>query len=421
MPSLSTLTLLWPSMLWLLMVLPVLILVYWRILRKRRQSAARFASLETVWQVAANANFGGGAVNGEAGRGGAGNSEADSGGVSRGKSGRAGGSSAGDYRSWGMRLRNHLPALLLLFALASWLFAITRPQASLMLPSRVENVILAMDMSGSMRASDLQPSRLVAAQKAAKTFIADQPAHTRIGVVAIAAAAAVVQSPTENREELLESIDRLQPQRGTALGSGLIISLATLLPSAGIDVDGFINNPRNRANPGDPNRRTEPQSRDPNRDPGRDSNKDNAKPNQPKPEPVAPGSNSAAAIVLLSDGLSNVGPDPIKAAEIAADYGVRVFTVGVGTTEGISLTVDGWTSRVRLDEEALQKIAAITHAEYFRAGNANELKKIYQYLSARLTLEKKTPTEVTSLFIGFGAALAMLAALLSMWWFNRVL
>jgi Ca-activated chloride channel homolog len=399
MPALGSLTLLWPSMLWLLTVLPILILVYWWMLAKRRQSAARFANLETVWQVAANANLGLGGVGAE------------------GKSGSRGGIG----NSFAMRLRNHLPAFLLLLALASWLFAISRPQAALMLPSHVENIILAMDMSGSMRANDLLPSRLVAAQKAAKTFIADQPAHTRIGVVAIAAAAAVVQSPTENREELIESIDRLQPQRGTALGSGLIISLATLLPASGIDVDGFINNPRNRANPSDPNRRADPQIRDPNREPGRDANQSSSKPSLPKPDPVPPGSNSSAAIVLLSDGLSNVGPDPIKAAEIAADYGVRVFTVGIGTTEGTSLTVDGWTSRVRLDEEALQKIAAVTHAEYFRAGNANELKKIYQYLSARLTLEKKTPTEVTSLFIGFGAALAMLAALLSMWWFNRVL
>ncbi len=391
MPALNSITLLWPSMLWLLAVLPVLIVVYWRLLSQRKRSAARFANLETVWQVAANANRGIGA---------------------------SGANGAGTRGSLGMRIRNQLPAFLILLALAALIFAISRPQASLMLPSRVENVILAMDMSGSMRAGDLQPSRLVAAQNAAKTFIADQPAHTRIGVVAIAAAAAVVQSPTNNREELIESIDRLQPQRGTALGSGLIISLATLLPSAGIDVDRFINNPRNRPNPGDPNRRNEPQAREPQ---ARDPKSESAKPTVEKPEPVAPGSYGAAAIVLLSDGLSNVGPDPIKAAEIAADYGVRIFTVGIGTVEGTSLTVDGWTSRVRLDEEALQKIAAVTHGEYFRAGNANELKKIYQYLSARLTLEKKTPTEVTALFIGFGAALAMLAALLSMWWFNRVL
>lgn len=376
-------TLLWPSMLWLLAVLPILVIVYWRMLRQRQRSAVRFANLETVWQVAANT----------------------------GRGNVLDGTAAGNTP--GMRIRNQLPAILLLLALASLIFAISRPQASLMLPSRVENIILAMDMSGSMRASDLQPNRLVAAQNAAKTFIADQPAHTKIGVVAIAAAAAVVQSPTSNREELIESIDRLQPQRGTALGSGLIISLATLLPAAGIDVDRFINNPRNRPNPGDPNRRNDPPARDPSAE--------NAKPKAAKAEPVPPGSHGAAAIVLLSDGLSNVGPDPIKAAEIAAEHGVRVFTVGIGTVEGISLTVDGWTSRVRLDEEALQKIAAVTHGEYFRAGNANELKKIYQYLSARLTLEKKTPTEVTALFIGFGAALAMLAALLSMWWFNRVL
>lgn len=400
-------TLLWPSMLWLLLLVPVLVAAYWWLLARRRAAGNRFAHLEMVWQVA-----------GGAGTAGTVGSVAPPGILSSPPSPGQRPQTA-QHLPLGQRVRAHLPAVLVLLALTSLIFAISRPQASLMLPSRVDSVVLALDMSGSMRASDLQPNRLVAAQNAAKAFVDEQPPHTRVGVVAVAATAAVVQSPTHKREEIIEAIDRLAPQRGTALGSGLVISLATALPSAGIDVDKFINSPGNRPNPGEANRRGDPQQSGPGSASGAESKGKTA--SKPQAEPVAPGSNNAAAIVLLSDGQSNVGPDPMKAAELAADLGVRVFTVGVGTTEGISLTVDGWTSRVRLDEEALKKIAAITHGEYFRAGNAAELKKIYQYLSARLTLEKKTPTEITALFIGLGAGLAMLAALLSMWWFNRVL
>lgn len=371
----KSMTLMWPTMLWLLLFVPLLALLYQRLLSRRRRSAARYANLETVWQSENRARAD--AASGAAGNGAAG------GGVPRG----------GRLRS----IAEYLPPLLLLLALTALIFAISRPQAMLMLPSRVDNVILAMDMSGSMKATDIAPNRLVAAQNAAKAFIADQPAQTRVGVVSIAATASVVQSPTEKREDIAAAIERMQPQRGTALGSGMIIALATLLPNAGIDVEKIINPPRQGGSPAP------------------------ADPNKPKAEPQAPGSQSAAAIVLLSDGQSNVGPDPIKIAQIAADHGVRVFTVGVGTTEGTNVTSEGMTMRVRLDEESLKKIAALTQGEYFRAGNAVDLKKIYQYLSARLTLEKASKTEVTSIFVAIGAGLAMLAAMLSMLWFNRII
>jgi len=129
-------------------------------------------------------------------------------------------------------LRRHVPAALLLLGLASMIFAITRPSAVMVLPSRVETVMLAIDASGSMRATDVKPDRISAAQTAAKTFIEEQPGHVRIGLVAVAGAAAVVQPPTDSRDDLVKAIDRFQLQRGTALGSGLIISLATLLPQA---------------------------------------------------------------------------------------------------------------------------------------------------------------------------------------------
>jgi Ca-activated chloride channel family protein len=294
------------------------------------------------------------------------------------------------------RWRRVVPPLLWLVGLTAMLLAVARPQATVTLPSRVETVILALDMSGSMKATDIAPTRMVAARDAAKSFVNEQPDNVRIGVVGIAAAAAVVQSPTTNREDILQALERLEPQRGTALGSGLVIALDTALPAARIDVDGFINPRKDR-----------PQTIDKEKD--------------AEAKSIAPGENTSVAIVLLSDGQSNVGPEPIKAAELAAKLGVRVYTVGMGTPEGSIVKVDGWSMRTRLDEEALQKVASTTLGEYFRAPNANELKKIYRTLGAKLAFEKQRPTEVTAVFAGIGALLASVAALLSMLWFNRIL
>ena len=189
-----------------------------------------------------------------------------------------------------------------------------------------------------------------------------------------------MQSPTDNREDITAAIDRLETQRGTALGSGLIIALDAALPAARINVEEFIN-PR----PGEKKiRRTDEL-------PARESK----------------GDNKQVAIVLLSDGQSNVGPDPLKAAEIASDYGVRIYTVGIGTTEGTVVSAEGWNMRVRLDEEALKKIADVTKREYFRAADAAQLKKIYQVLSTKLSFERQQPTEVTAIFAAIGATLAL--------------
>ena len=292
------------------------------------------------------------------------------------------------------RLQRGLPPLLWLLGLTALILAVARPQAALVLPARIETVILALDMSGSMRATDLEPTRLAAAQNAAKAFVDEQPRHVKIGVVGIAASAALVQSPTDNREDIVKSIERLEPQRGTALGSGLAIALDAALPQARINVEEFINPPKGRKD--EPRKKLEERE-------------------------MTAGSNTAAAIVLLSDGQSNVGPDPLKAAELAASYGVRIYTVGMGTPEGTTVSADGWQMRVRLDEEELKQIARVTEGEYFRAPDAKELKQIYSSLSAKLAFEKQQPTEITALFAGLGALLAGLGAMLSMLWFNRVL
>ncbi len=336
-------------MLWLLLALPLAAALYYVLLARRQKSAQRFASLETV---------------------------------------------GGASKSTSSALRRAAPPVLWLLALTALILAIARPQAALTLPARLDAVVLALDMSGSMRATDIKPNRITAAQTAAKTFVEEQPRDVRIGVVGVAAAAAVVQSPTNNREDIAAAIDRLEPQRGTALGSGLIIALDTLVPAARIDVEEFIS-PR----PGEKK----------------------IKRSDELPSRVPKGENRQVAIVLLSDGQNNVGPDPLKAAEIASDYGVRIYTVGIGTTEGTTVTAEGWSMRVRLDEETLKKIAALTEAEYFQAADAAGLKKIYQALSTKLSFQKQQPTEITSVFVAIGAALAMLAAFLSMWWFSRIL
>jgi Ca-activated chloride channel family protein len=180
-------TFLWPDMLWLLMAVPALVAVYLILLRRKKKAALRYASLTILKEA-----LGG-----------------------------------------GQRFRRHLPPLLFLLALAVMIAAVARPAAIVTLPTQQETIILAMDVSGSMRAADVEPSRLVAAQDAAKAFLADLPRGVRVGVVSFAGTAAVVQPPTRNREDIVAAIDRFQLQRGTAIGSGIILSLATIFPDAG--------------------------------------------------------------------------------------------------------------------------------------------------------------------------------------------
>ncbi len=341
------LTFLWPSLLWGLWLLPVLVVAYFWLLRKRRKTALRYASLALVKEA------------------------------------------LGPRGVW----RRHVPPALLLLALAALLLAAARPATLISLPSQEKTIVLAMDVSGSMRAADVLPNRLIAAQNAAKSFVAELPRNVRVAVIAFAGTAAVVQPPTFNRDDVYASIDRFQLQRATAIGSGIVLSLATIFPDAGIDLSDVTGE---QAMPPPPGQRPKLEF-----------------------EPVAPASYSSAAIILLTDGQRTTGPDPIDAAKMAADRGVRVYTVGIGTKAGETIAFEGWSMRVRLDEETLKRIADITGANYFYAGSAEDLKKVYQDLSTRLIVERKE-TEISALFAAFGALLVTLAAGLSIWWFGRV-
>lgn len=349
-------TFLWPQLLWLLLAVPLLVLLYLWLMRRRKQVVLQYASLSIVREALGK----------------------------------------------GVNWRRHVPPVLLLLSIAIMLLAASRPVASIVLPSTQQTIILAMDVSGSMRAEDVQPNRLVASQNAAKAFLAELPRHVKVGIVAFAGSAQVVQPVTLSREDLVTAIDKFQLQRATAIGSAIVVSLSELFPEQ-------------RINLGD---MTYSRNTDPFAPKGRALD-------QPRPDdkpftPVAPGSHTSAAIILLTDGQRTTGVDTAEAAKMAAERGVRVYTVGVGTVDGEIIGFEGWSMRVRLDEESLKEVARTTQAEYYHAGTAENLKKVYETLSSRLTVEKKE-TEISGLLALAASILALFSAGLSVLWFNRIL
>jgi Ca-activated chloride channel homolog len=342
-------TFLWPRMLWLLLAVPALIAAYLWVLRRKRKAAVRYASLTLVQAAMGRSNA----------------------------------------------LRRHLPPVLLLSALTLILLAVARPAAIVTLPSQRETVVLAMDVSGSMRASDVDPDRITASKEAAKKFVEAQPKATKLAVVAFAGSAQLVQPPTLDREEVIAAIDRFRLQRGTNIGGGLLVSLQTIFPEAEFDFG-----PRFESGP-------------------RGAPLGQAPPAQQPFAPVEPGSFQSAVVVLLTDGQATTGPDPIEVARMAADRGVRVFTVGFGSKAGETVGFEGWSMRVQLDEETLRQVAEITRAQYFHAGSAGDLNEVYKTLSAQFVMEKEK-TEITAFFAAAAGLLIVTSTLLSLLWFNRI-
>ena len=345
---------LWPEALWLLLAAPALVGLYLLLLRRRKKAAVRYASLGLVREALGS----------------------------------------------GRRFRRHVPPLLFLLALIVLVVAIARPRATVVLPSERRTIVMAMDVSLSMRATDVEPSRLEAAREAAKAFVREQPPDVRIGIVSFAGSAQLVQKPTRDRDDLVAAIDRLQLQLHTAIGSGIIASLATLFPDQGLDLE------------------TADFRVSSSRDPPRPRSIDRP-PETKEFEPVAPGSNRSAAIILLTDGRRTTGPDPLDAARLAADRGVRVYTVGFGKAGGGTADVEGMPIYMRFDEETLRAIAQMTGAEYFQASSAADLKKVYEQLNARYTLERDE-TEISALVSAIGAVLVIAAAALSLSWYSRL-
>lgn len=341
-----------PEYLWLLLVPPGLVLIYLWLMRRRRKLALRYASLAIIKQAAAGSP----------------------------------------------RWRRHVPPALLLLALALALLASSRPLATLRLPSSSATIILAMDVSLSMRATDVQPNRLVAAQEAAKTFLQELPRDIKVGIVTFDGSTQLVQAPTHDRDSLVAAIDRFQMQRGTAVGNAIVVSLSTLFPDDGIDLGEmtFGSAPRGK---------------------GLD---EKSKPPKKEVEPVAPGSYASGAIILLTDGRRTTGIDTEQAAKMAADRGVRVYAVGLGTVDGAVSAFEGWTSiYMKLDEPSLRAVAQMTQGEYYYAGDAQALKNVYTTLSSRIQAEKKE-TELSGLLALVAAGLSIAAAMLSLRWFSRI-
>lgn len=340
---------LWPEALWLLAALPLLAAAYVALVRRQRRAAGRLAGVAMVREALAGG------------------------------------------KGW----PRHVAPALYLLALAVLILASARPTALLTLPSQQRTLIMAMDVSLSMRATDVQPSRIGAAQAAARDFIREQPSDVRIGIVSFAGTALLVQPPTRDKEALTAAIDRLQLDRHTAIGSGIVMALATLFPDDGIDLESMVLGPRGA--------------------------RGSAKKDLPrKAGPVPPGSNPHAAIILLTDGRRTIGPDPIEAARMAAERGVRVFTVGFGSSQGGPVAFEGYSIYMMYDEETLKAIAEVTNAEYFHAASSDELKKIYDSLTSRFVMEKGQ-TEVTAFFALAAAALVLAAAALSLARGHRIL
>ena len=349
----------WARMLWFLLLIPALVAAYIIAQRRRRKYALRYASLSLVK----------------------------------------------DALGRGPGFRRHVPAALFLAGLALMIAALARPAALVTLPSQRSTVILTLDISGSMRAEDMKPNRIEAAKAAARAFVEKQPGAVRIGVVAFSSTAALVQAPTTDRQKVLEAIDRLKTQRGTAVGSGIIVSLDAIFENAtGISV------------PTQPLYRRGGGQQFGNQD---WSQQPQSESTQTPREPVEPGSYREAVVILLSDGQSNQGPDPLKVVEQTADFGVRIFTVGIGSTQGAVIGVQGRSIRVQLNEEILKQIAKETEAEYFSASDESDLLEIYKKISTKLVMEKEK-TEVTAFATGIAIIVMLVGGVLSLFWFSRL-
>jgi Ca-activated chloride channel homolog len=284
------------------------------------------------------------------------------------------------------RWRRRIPAACLVLGLGLVVVGIARPQAVVSVPRIEGTVILAFDVSGSMAATDVPPTRMEAAKAAAKAFVERQPPTVRIGVVAFSDSGLSVQVPTDDTTQVIAAIDRLAPERGTAIATGILTSLSTIATDAAGPGAGYYTNP----------------SLGPT----------------PSQTPVPARQYRSAVIVLLTDGENNQKPDPLQAAQAAADRGVRIYPVGIGTAAGSTLEIDGFRVHSQLDAAVLQQIADTTHGTYFAASDPKGLDAVYQGVQTQLVIRPE-PLEVTSLFAGAGLVVLLVGGLASLAYLGR--
>jgi Ca-activated chloride channel family protein len=350
----TPLSFLWPQSLWLLLVPVLLPAIYLWLLRRRTRAVLAYSSLEVVRAAAG--------------------------------------------RGW----RRHVPPALFLAACVLLLVAAARPVARVPLPWARSSILLAMDVSLSMRVGDVQPTRMAAAQEAAKSFLRELPPGIEVGLVTFAGSAHVAQRTTLDRAALVAGIDAIQMQLGTAVGDAIVQCLAEIFPEQGIDIGRMMMG----TEPGSAPRK------------GR-SLDDRDKPPPPRFEPVAPGSYAASAIILLSDGRRTSGIDTLAAAKMAAERGVKVYVIGLGTVDGEAASPDGMAIYMKLDEPTLREVARMTGGEYHHAGTAENLRVVYEQLGSRLQVLTRE-TELAGVLAFAAALLAVAAAMLSLLWSGRL-
>lgn len=330
-------TFIWPPMLILLLLIPALVVLYLQMQRRRQQIFAS-STMRLTGQS-----------------------------VSR------------------LSARRHISPLFYLIALTILIIALARPEAVVGVPRIEGTVILAFDISASMAATDLEPTRLEAAKAAARAFVERQPPSVRIGLVAFSDTGLAVQIPTYNQDEILAAIRRLDPARGTSLGNGMLVSLSVV--DAKPEETNYYSN-------------LTPQP-------------------TPTPTPVPAGTYTSGVIVLLTDGENTEEPDPMEAAQIAADRGVRIYTIGIGSAAGTVLNIEGFNVFTQLNEPLLQAIAQLTNGVYFNAQSEDELLAIYDNLDREFVVRPE-PMEITPIFAGVSILTLLIGGAVSLFWFGRV-
>jgi Ca-activated chloride channel homolog len=284
-------------------------------------------------------------------------------------------------------LRRHLVPAFFLLGITITVIALARPQTVVSVPTAEGTIILAFDVSGSMAAADMTPTRMEAAKAAARDFVQRQPRSVVIGVVAFSDGGFSVQTPTNDQATVLAAINRLTPTRGTSLGQGILMSLDVVAAAEADPAAGYYTN------------------------------------RSPAPSatlaPVPPGTHRSAAIVVLTDGESNQSPDPLHAAQAAADRGVRINTVGIGSARGATLRINGFLVHTQLNEPLLEQISQITGGAYYNAQNQAQLQTIYDNLETRLVI-KPQAQEVTSIFAGVGLLALVIGGLASLLSLGRI-
>jgi Ca-activated chloride channel family protein len=323
----------WPWMLVTLLLVPLLVGIYLQLLEKRRQSAAGLQQLGLVQTSSGR----------ELGR------------------------------------QRHIPPFLFLIALTLLFIALARPQMFVTLPRVQGTVILAFDVSNSMAAEDLEPTRIEAAKTAARLFIENQPSTVDIGVVAFSDGGLVVQAPTGDQAAVLDTIDRLSPQGATSIAQGIFSSLNAIAGKAIAIEETDLEN--------------ESQTFD-------------------------IGNYSSAVILLLTDGENTESLDPLEIAQLAAEASVRIYPVGIGSPEGIILEVEGYNVLTRLNEGTLQDIASLTNGFYYHAEDEESLHEIYENIDLQLKVDGDE-MEITAILAGASLPFLLAGGFLTLLWFGR--